>query len=86
MADIPAANITKKLHFNMGSLKGWKALIKGDGSGTTITVPFGRVEAYWIANVDDTTPIPAISESSGVLTYAAAPTNAKYHWLFVVGY
>ena len=86
MADIPAANITKTLHFNMGTLKAWKALVKGDGTGVTISVPFSRVEVYWTQNIDDTSAIPAISESSRVLTYAGAPTINKYHWLFVAGY
>ena len=85
MADIPATSITKRLHFSMGTLKGWKALVTGDGTGVTITTPFGRVEAYWIGNVSDTS-IAAISESSGVLTYATAPTINCAHWLFVVGY
>ena len=86
MADIPAANITKTLHFNMGSLKGWKALIKGDGTGVTVNVPFLRVEGCWTQNIDDSSAIPAISASGGILTYASAPTINKYHWLFVAGY
>lgn len=86
MADIPDANVTHKLHINLGTLKCWKAKVKGDGTGTTISVPFGRVEIYWTQNIDDTSAIPAITESSNVLTYAAAPTNNKYHWLFVAGY
>jgi len=85
MADIPAANIDKKLHFSMGTLKGWKARVKGDGAGVTISVPFSRVEGYWVCTIDETTA-HKISESSGVLTYAAAPSNGLYHWLFVVGY
>ena len=86
MADIPAANITEALHISMGTLKGWKAKVKGDGTGVTISVPFARVEACWTGNIDDSSAIPAISASSGVLTYASAPTINKYHYLFVVGY
>lgn len=86
MADIPAANVDLKLHVNIGSLKMWKARVKGDGVGTTLKVPMGRVEGYWTQNIDDTTDIPRISESSLTLTYASAPTSGKYHWLFVIGY
>lgn len=85
MADIPSANITNALHMNHGSLKAWKAKIKGDGAGTTISLPFGRVEFYVIQNITETAALRA-TESGNIITYAAAPTNNLYHWLWVVGY
>jgi hypothetical protein len=87
MADIPAANLTEQLHFNMGSLKAWKVKVKGDGTGVTINTPFSRVEFYFTQSIDDTAiPATTISESGGTLTYAAAPTSTKYHTLVVAGY
>ena len=84
MADIAAAKITNTLHFSMGTLKAWKAKVKGD-TGTTIPLPFSRVEGFWIQNIDESAALKA-SESGGVLTYASAPTTNLYHWLVVVGY
>lgn len=87
MADLPAASITLAGFFTFGNLKGWKALIKGDGTGVTIKVPLSRIEGYWTQSVDDTTiPAPSISYSGSTITYSTTPTNTKYHWLFVVGY
>jgi hypothetical protein len=87
MADIPAANITNELHFSMGTLKAWKAKIKGDGTGVTVNVPFNRVEFVVTQAIDDSTiPAPVISASGGILTYAVTPTNGTYHWLIVAGY
>ena len=86
MADIPTANITEKTHNVAGAVKSWSAKVKGDGTGVTIPVPFSRVTSVVTGNIDDTSAIPGISFASGVLTYAAAPTNTKYHWLKVEGY
>ena len=87
MADLPAANIDKILHFSMGTLKAWKARIKGDGSGVTVNVPFTRVEFLVTQSIDDATiPAPVISASGGTITYAVTPTNGTYHWLVVAGY
>ena len=85
MADIPTANIDYAERITLGNKLMWKARIKGDGSGVTVPVPLGRIEGYWICNIDDTSAIPAISWATNILTYAAAPTNTKYHWLFVIG-
>ena len=84
MADIATGKITNKLHFSLGTLKAWKAKVKGD-TGTTITLPFSRVEGYWMQNIDESASLKA-TESGGVLTYGSAPTTDLYHWLFVVGY
>ena len=84
MADIAAAKITERLFFNLGSLKAWKAKVQGD-TGTTITLPFGRVEGYWFKNIDESAALKA-TESAGVLTYGSAPTTDLFHWLIVVGY
>ena len=87
MADIPAANIDKTLHFSMGTLKAWKARVKGDGTGVTISVPFKRVEFVLTQPIDDSTiPAPVISASGNILTYAVTPTVNTYHWLIVAGY
>jgi hypothetical protein len=86
MADFPEANVDLKLHVNFGNAKMWKARVKGDGAGTTLVVPLGRIEGYWTQNIDDTSAIPRISHADSTLTYNSAPTNTKYHWLFVIGY
>lgn len=63
----------------------YTAKIKGDGSDTTLYVPLKKVVAVWTGNIDDTSAIPAISASANLLTYAAAPTSTKYHWVCALG-
>lgn len=59
--------------------------VKGDGADTTHYVPLKKVVAIATGNIDDTSAIPGISASDNLLTYAAAPTSTKYHWLWVLG-
>lgn len=85
MADITASQITGKMHFTIGGARMWVAKVQGDGSGTTIPVPFSRVFSVATANIDDTSAVPGVSFASGVLTYAAAPTSTKYHYITIIG-
>ena len=86
MADIPAANITSTERDLWGSAYMWKAKVKGNGAGTTITAPFGRILACWMGNIDDTAGTNyQLSFSGNVVTYGGAPTINKYHWLYVLG-
>jgi hypothetical protein len=86
VADITAANITGKKFNVCGALKMWCATVKGDGSGTTLNVPFSSVVAMAIGNIDDTGGVPAASFASGVVTYAAAPGNNESHYLTIWGF
>jgi hypothetical protein len=86
VADIAAANITLQERMILGNKLLWKAKVKGDGTGVTIPVPLGRIDSTWVGNVDETAGYqPAISTATNIVTYAAAPTINKYHWLFVLG-
>lgn len=86
MADIPAANITLKERISLGSAILFKCMVKGDGSGVTIPVPLSRITGTWVGNIDEAAGYnPQISTSTNIVTYAAAPTNNKYHWLFCMG-
>lgn len=86
MADIPAANITLKERISVGNLTLWKAKIYGDGTGVTVPTPITRIMGTWVGNIDETAGYsPALSTSGNVVTYGAAPTNTKYHWLYVLG-
>lgn len=85
MADVPAANITGQLHNNTGQTKMWHAKVKGDGSGTTMKVPFASVVAIAIGNIDETAVVKA-SFSGGTVTYGAAPTNNLSHYITIFGW
>jgi hypothetical protein len=80
-----AFGITLTERISMGNKLLWKAKIQGDGSDTTVSVPLTTVDCWWAYNIDDTSAIPAISGSGTTLTYAAAPTSTKYHWLYAIG-
>jgi len=86
LADIPDANVTEARHHILGNVKAWTAKIKGDGTGTTLNVPFKIVVGAFTGNIDDTSAIPGISFADGVITYASAPTSSKYHWLMILGF
>lgn len=86
MADIPAANVTLKKFNITGNSKTWSAKVKGDGSGTTLNVPFAGVFSIVTGNIDDAGGVPAASFSSGVVTYAAALGSNESHWLRIEGY
>ena len=89
MADIAAANIGAWERSSWGNKYCCYAKIKGDGTGVTVQVPLGRIEAAWTNAIDDVTAnvsiVPGISVSGRTVTYAAAPTQNKYHYLFAVG-
>lgn len=80
-----AFTISEEQKTLLGNFMLYIAKVKGDGSDTTVYVPLKKVVAVWTGNIDDTTAIPAISASANLLTYAAAPTNLKYHWLCALG-
>lgn len=86
MADIPATNITNTKFNVCGNLKMWCATVKGDGSGTTLNVPFGSVVAMTTGNINDVGGVPPVSFSSGVVTYASAPGNNESHYLLIWGF
>jgi hypothetical protein len=62
------------------------AKVTGDGSTTTINVPMGRIESAFVGNGDESAGYnPALTWSGQTITYGAAPTNTKYHYLHVIG-
>lgn len=65
----------------------WQARILGDGSTTTVKCPLTRAEKAWTQPIDEAAGFaPQLSCSGQTITYGAAPSNGKYHWLFVSGF
>ena len=93
MADIPVANIGAWNWVSLGNKYLCISKVKGDGTGVTIPTPLNGIEAAWVQAIDDASanlpivPVVSISTTArnGIVTYAAAPTINKYHWLFVIG-
>ena len=76
------SNINKTL---MGNFLVYLCKVRGDGADTTISIPMKKAVAAFTTNIDDTSAIPGVSVSDNVVTYAAAPTSTKFHYLMVIG-
>lgn len=92
MADIAADHTGAWERVSMGNKIMEFAKIEGDGSGVTVRTRMGHPQAGWVQAIDDIDGsshlpvVPGISIAGNTVTYAAAPTTGKYHWLFVMGY
>ena len=80
-----AFTVTEENKTLCGNFVLYTAKIQGDGADTTLYVPLKKVVAAWTGNIDDTSAIPGITASANLLTYAAAPTSTKYHYVFALG-
>lgn len=86
MADIPAANVVKQSYNVIGNQVLVVYKVTGDGSGVTIPTHVGRIVSAWVGNSTETAGYsPQISFSGNTITYAAAPTSSKIHYLHVLG-
>ena len=91
MADIAAANIGTWTRIGLGNAFLEICKIKGDGTGVTVNVPLRLVSSAWVQAYDDIDGssklpiVPGITWATNIITYAAAPTINKYHYLFCIG-
>ena len=86
MADIAAANITKREFCTWGNKRCEFMTVKGDGSGVTVKTRLGRIEGAFVSPQDAAAGYnPQLSWSGGTITYAVAPLINVSHTLFVVG-
>jgi len=59
--------------------------LTGDGSDTTFTAPIGTVDAAWFQRLDDTATSELLSWATNIITFAEAPANTKFIYIFFVG-